>query len=72
MDESYTRDRYYTAALLVPRLPGDLSDPRPGWSGNAAQAYGVAPSAEVHGTDLLHGSRGWEPIKKMPRIRIGV
>lgn len=26
----------------------------------------------MHGTDLLHSDRGWEPIVKMPRATIGV
>ncbi|GLX02274.1 hypothetical protein [Microtetraspora sp. NBRC 16547] len=61
------------AALLVPdhqaiSLTRALDDV----VADAADAYGVTPSAELHGTDLLHGNRDWEPLKKMPRARIGV
>lgn len=73
VDESYTRDRYYMAALLIPghqAIP--LTDALDEVVAAAGQAYGIAPSAELHGTDLLHGNRDWEPIKKMPRARIGI
>ncbi|MEU8275298.1 hypothetical protein ACFYOK_26970 [Microbispora bryophytorum] len=69
VDESYTRDRYSMVALLLPNVParalGEVV-------ARAAQAYGVVPPPELHGTDLLHGNRGWEPIVKMPRAAIGV
>ncbi|MEN3541160.1 hypothetical protein AAH991_39025 [Microbispora sp. ZYX-F-249] len=73
VDESYTRDRYSMVALPVPddrtiSLTCALDEVVTG----AAQAYGVVPLAELHGTDLLHGNRGWEPSVKMLRAAIGV
>lgn len=73
VDESYTRDRYYLVALLVPNdqaifLTRALDKVVAG----TARTYGVVPPAELHGTDLLHGNRGWEPIAKIPRAGIGV
>ncbi|MFC0862432.1 DUF3800 domain-containing protein [Sphaerimonospora cavernae] len=73
VDESYTRDRYYMAALLVPDHQAvSLARALDEVVVEASRVYGITPSAELHGTDLLHGNRDWEPIKKMPRARIGV
>ncbi|MGI5157275.1 hypothetical protein [Microbispora sp. CA-102843] len=73
VDESYTRDRYSLFALLVPDVQAiSLTRALDEVVASAAQAYGVVPPAKLHGTDLLHGNRGWEPIVKMPRAAIGV
>lgn len=61
VDERYTRDRNYM--VWLPRvLDEKVVEP--------SRVYGIAPPAELHGTDLLPGNRG-EPIKKMPHPRIG-
>ncbi|MGH8574043.1 MAG: DUF3800 domain-containing protein, partial [Gammaproteobacteria bacterium] len=39
----------------------------------AASSYdGIWSPAELHGYDLFQGKGDWEPIKRMPRARIGV
>ncbi|MFF4128346.1 hypothetical protein ACFYYP_32890 [Microbispora rosea] len=71
VDESYTRDRYSMAALLVPDDEA-ISLTRALDVAGAAQAYEVVPPAELHGPDLLHGNRGWEPTVSMSRATIRV
>lgn len=34
--------------------------------------YYIEPTAELHGYDLFQGKGHWEPMKRMPRARIGV
>ncbi|MFG1859813.1 hypothetical protein [Microbispora bryophytorum] len=72
VDESYTRDRYSMVALLVPDDQSlSLTRVRQGRGRRRAGVRGC-PAAELHGTDLSHGNRGWEPIVKTRRVMIGV
>lgn len=74
VDESYTRDHYYLAALLCPDsealpLTGDLDEV----VARAAVGYdGIRPRAELHGYDIFQAKGDWEPLAKMPRARIGI
>ncbi|MER6505931.1 DUF3800 domain-containing protein [Nonomuraea sp. NPDC001636] len=74
VDESYSSDRYYMAALLVPEgqaIP--LSHALDEVVSSARDSYGrIKEDAELHGTDLLHGKKDWEPLHGMVRARIGV
>ncbi|GIH51624.1 hypothetical protein SAMN05421833_12938 [Microbispora rosea] len=73
VDESYTRNRYSMVALLVPDVQAiSLTRALGEVVAGAAQAYEVVLPAELHGTDLLHGNRGWAPIVQMRRAAVGV
>jgi len=74
LDESYTADRYFIAALVVPddqarpltaalnKIVEDLS-----WD-----VTGVRSDTELHAYDLVNGKGDWSPLKKELRRRIGV
>ena len=73
VDESYTRDMYFVAALLCPgREAISLTGALDTVVAEAHTAHGVAPQAELHGHDLFQGKGDWALLAKMPRARIGV
>jgi hypothetical protein len=74
VDESYTSDRYYIAALIVPdteassliRALDKIVD-------DAAWQYaGLDHRAELHAYDLVGGKGAWAPLKSLVRARIGI
>jgi len=76
VDESYTKDQYYIAAVLVPdgeAIP--LTDALDKVVESAAKKFpdaGLSREAELHGYDIFQGSGDWAPLKRMLRARIGV
>lgn len=74
LDESYTKERYFIAGLLVPdaearsltialdKIVEDTS-----WDHG-----GVHLTAELHGYDLVAGKGDWERLAPKVRVRIGV
>lgn len=74
VDESYTTDHYYIAALICPEsaalsLDAALDDVVT----QAAKSFrGISGDAELHGYDIFQGRREWAPLEKMVRARIGV
>lgn len=74
VDESYSRDFYYMAALLCPdhalqELAADLD----AVTVKAASAYDeVSADAELHGYELFHGKADWEALRGKPRARIAI
>jgi hypothetical protein len=73
LDESYTKDRFYIAALGCPDevaipLASDLDQVVQ----DAATAYAVAPTAELHGHALFAGKDDWKDLAPAIRARIGV
>lgn len=74
VDESFTRDHYYIAALLCPESQAlSLEAALDGVVDRAAAAFpGVSRAAELHGYDIFQGKRDWLVLEKMPRARIGV
>ncbi|MGX7825658.1 DUF3800 domain-containing protein [Actinokineospora sp. 24-640] len=74
MDESYCKTCYYVVALLVPEASvRSLSTALDKVVDDASWGYkGLASEAELHGYDLFHAERDWEPLKTMVRARIGV
>ncbi|MFC5286830.1 DUF3800 domain-containing protein [Actinokineospora guangxiensis] len=74
VDESYCKACYYVVALLVPE-----TSVRPLGAAldtvviDASWGYGgINSQAELHGYDLFHAQRDWEPLKTMARARIGI
>jgi len=72
VDESYSRDRYYIAALLCPdREAISLTRALDGVARSAAR-HGVAFDTELHGYEIFQARGPWEHLAKTPRVRIGV
>ncbi|MEZ5186171.1 MAG: DUF3800 domain-containing protein [Candidatus Nanopelagicales bacterium] len=74
IDESYSKSKYYIAALIVhDRDVMDLSDRLDAVVADAVRSYpGVPRSAELHGHDLFQAKCDWSALDKMVRARIGV
>lgn len=73
LDESYTKDRFYIAALGCPDefaipLAAELDQVVQ----DAASAYAVSPTAELHGYALFNGKEDWEDLGPQVRARIGI
>lgn len=71
LDESYTKNRYYIAALVVPQesvspLAGALDEV----VRQAHRNYHVPRDGELHGHEVFHGEKIWRGVH--PRQRIGV
>lgn len=74
VDESYDRQKYWIAALVVPdRVARPLTDDLDNIVRAAAGSYsGVSVDAELHGHALFHGQDDWAALAGMARARIGV
>lgn len=74
LDESYTQERYYMGALLVPEesaisLTAALDDIVTTVTRHCPE---LSPEAELHAYELTGGKGDWVPTKQMLRLRIGV
>lgn len=73
IDESYTADRYYVAAIIVreenlAHVRNALADARA-----YARGFGIAAdNVEYHAHSIMTGCDGWEPIKGQPRSAIAI
>lgn len=74
VDESFTRDHYYIAALLCPeRAALSLDASLDAVVATAAASFpDLRATAELHGYDIFQGKGDWAALAKMPRARIGV
>jgi hypothetical protein len=73
LDESYTKDRFYIAAVIVPEAAArPLAAALDRVVADASEAYGVLREAELHGHPLMQGLGDWQPIAKQVRARGGV
>ncbi len=73
MDESFDTNEFWVTGLIVPESEAiALEAALDQVVLNAAHAYGVAPEAELHGNDLMHGKRDWDPLNGKFRARFGV
>lgn len=73
IDESYTADRYYVAAVLVREqnlalVRNALRDARTYAAGFGVTAEGI----EYHAHSIMTGRDGWEPIKGQTRSSIAI
>jgi uncharacterized protein DUF3800 len=74
LDESYTLERYYMGALIVPEdsaipLTAALDDIV---TKTATTCPDLSPEAELHAYELTGGKGDWAPTRPMLRLRIGV
>ena len=74
VDESYTKERYLLAALVVPdHEANSLTAALDAVAGSAASEFGhVDPMAELHGYDLVAGKGDWIGLASKVRARIAV
>jgi hypothetical protein len=71
LDESYSQDWYYMAALLCDGAGAQaITTALDETIAKAARDHGVAPDAELHGYELFQGEGWWKGVP--PRVRIGV
>ena len=71
VDESYTRDRFYLAAVMcdgaaaaaLTNALGDIAE-------KAAGIHGLEAASELHGYEIFHGTKTWTGVP--PRQRIGI
>lgn len=74
LDESYTDNRYYMGAVLVPEamarpLTQDLDEIV---ARAVAGVSGMTPEAELHAYEIVSGKKAWAPLRPGLRARIGV
>jgi len=74
VDESYTKDRYFIAALMVPATEAaSLTGALDKIVADTSAEYGrVDERAELHGHDLVSAKRDWKELTAEVRVRIGV
>lgn len=74
LDESYTKERYYVGALIVPDTSAQpITDALDEIVRNAAAQHpAVSPEAELHAYELVGGKGDWGPIHPKHRVRIAV
>lgn len=74
LDESYTQERYYIAALIVPEASArPLTDELDQIVRKVADQHpGLDAEAELHAHQLVTGKGDWAAIRQKLRVRIGV
>jgi len=70
IDESYTQDRYYQGAFVVPAESLDALALAIKTVGEYAEGFGVEPGAELHAHEIMSGKAGWKAIRGNPRSAI--
>lgn len=74
LDESYTKQRYFIAALLVPDWQArSLTRSLDRIVADTGREYDhIPPTAELHGYDIVAGKGDWQGLASRIRVRIGV
>lgn len=73
LDESYTADRYYVGAIVVPE--GHLRDVAAALneSRDYARGFGVdSPAVEFHAHEIMSGVGCWEPLQGKTRAALAI
>ncbi len=73
IDESYTADRYYVAAIIVDEK--HLAEVREALAAARGYAAGFGVTTEgieYHAHSIMTGCDGWEPVKGKPRAAIAI
>ncbi|WP_394252312.1 DUF3800 domain-containing protein [Arthrobacter pityocampae] len=73
VDESFKSRRFYLGAIMLDtaeaaNLTAALDRLSEKWSATYGLPYGV----ELHGYEIFHGEKSWEPMKLMVRARVGI
>lgn len=74
VDESYTHDHYYLAALVCPDDQAlSLTEALDAVVARAAASFeGLHPEMELHGYEMMQAKGQWAPLAKLTRARIGI
>ncbi|MGL4176805.1 MAG: DUF3800 domain-containing protein [Dermatophilaceae bacterium] len=74
LDESYTKERYFIAAVLVPDASArPLTQALDGIVTQTSEDHpDLSRDAELHGYDIVAGKADWECLAPRVRVRIGV
>lgn len=73
LDEAYTRTHYRIGVVLIaPRHVAQATILLREVLDSARNTYALTEKAELHGYELFHGDKEWEPTKDKVRARIGV
>lgn len=72
LDESYTRDRYYIAAFVIPASEVSRLDAAVARVAAYAEGFGVPARSELHAHEIMSGKRDWKPIRGKHRAAIGI
>lgn len=73
LDESFTKERYYICAVVVPDdVARPLADALDGVVWDASRAFDVSSRAELHGHPLMQGKGDWAALKDKIRARVGI
>lgn len=74
LDESYTTERYFIAAVIVPEASArPLDEALENIVTKASLSYGgLDRETELHAHELVAGIRGWKPMHPVLRARIGI
>jgi hypothetical protein len=72
IDESYTKDRYYVCAFVVPEGQIAALDAAIKRAGVYAEGFGVAAGAEFHAHEMMSGLSDWRPVRGNPRASLAI
>ncbi len=72
IDESYTRDRYYVSAFVVPESEIAAIKAALVAARDYAEGFGVSSSAEFHGYEIMSGRGQWAPIRGKHRAAAAI
>lgn len=72
VDESYTRDRYYVSAYVVPEASLAAVRAALRTASGYAAGFGISASAEFHGYELMSGRGEWKPVRGRPRAAVAI
>lgn len=73
IDESFNDSQHWVVAVLIehPHV-NDAQRAIRSLVADAADAYGVSETAEIHGHQIFHGEGDFTPMKTLVRARIGI
>jgi hypothetical protein len=72
LDESYTDDRYYIAAVIIDESDLGLLEAARARMDDFNAGFGIPSGTEMHAHSLMTGRDGFEPVAKMVRARIRI
>jgi hypothetical protein len=72
VDESYTKDRYYVCAFVIPEEQIATLDAAMKRAGDYASGFGVEAGAELHAHEMMSGRGAWKPVRRAPRAALAI
>ena len=72
IDESYTKDRYYLCAFVVPETQINALDDAVKRVKAYAEGFGVTQNSELHAHEMMSGLGDWKAIRGKPRASLSI